>query len=309
MYKELDGYHAYYKYPNYTSPYESLHTLVQLASALYWKKNFGKIHLVCNQGHLDVLKIYGVDKVYDSIDLTVLDDMGSVDMRYWSLAKIHLANHLAKTKQRFCIVDTDLWMRKVPTLFDLSADLLGLHMESFDPEDGMSSYQPPADFIPYSEEEKYDWDVLPLNCGVIYLNNPALVRAWYHFAMATVDRNRYTPHLMAIDAVETIFIEQRVLPTMAVKFGCKVGTIIPSTYHTALNYRLKDGPADNFVPSFTSSPEMEECFANIKHVWGLKKQFADPNVRRGVSTQVLNNLEEDGFDLSEFSKLLEDNII
>lgn len=309
MYKELDGYHAYYAYPDYQNPYEHLNILVQLASALYWKKHFGKIHLVCNIAHLKNLQIYGVDKVYDSVDLDLLKDMDSFDIRYWSLAKIHLAGKLAETKNRFTILDTDLWLRGIPKQFDLSKDFIGLHRESFVVTDDNCAYPEPESFIGGEEALKYDWSTLPINTGVMYLNNPELVKEWYEFAKSVIERNRFSPHPKAKHAVETIFIEQRILPTLATDRGYKVGTLIPSTYHTNLDNLPNTETKDNWEPTFASSPEMEDCFEKIKHVWGLKKQFGDSKVRVGLSTLVIRNLEQDGFDLSEYGMLLQDNVI
>lgn len=329
MYKKLDGYHAYYAYPNYENPFAHLNVLVQLASALYWKKYFGKIHLVCNLAHLETLQIYGVDKVYDSIDLKMLADMDSFESRYWSLSKIHLAGKLAEIKERFTILDTDLWLNKIPKLFNLSKDFIGLHRETFDVTDENCAYPGPYTFIGEEEAAKYDWSTLPINCGLMYFNNPDLVREWCAFAKLVIERNRLTPHPKSSLAVETIFIEQRVLPTLATHRGYNIGTIIPSTYyttnvsasaHTSSNNTSSNvdssnhqnssgGKREDWIPSFSSSPLMQDCFDTVRHVWGLKLQFADPSVRKNLAGLVVRELERDGFNLSKYKMLISDNIV
>ena len=41
---------------------------IQAISALSWKKFHGRIELYCNQEHLESLKKWGVDKIYDKIE-------------------------------------------------------------------------------------------------------------------------------------------------------------------------------------------------------------------------------------------------
>lgn len=309
MYKELEGHHAYFAYPDYVNPYLHLNVLVQLASAMYWKKHFGTMHITCNLAHLETLQMYGVDSVYDSVNLTMLDGMSSFDMRYWSLCKMHLANKLADTKQRFVIMDTDLWLRGVPELFDLDKDVLGLHEESFREDDAECTYPDPTDFISEKDASEYDWSHLPINAGVLYFNNPKLVKEWYAFAMSVIERNRDRKHPKSAKAVETIFIEQRSLPAIAAKGNYTVGTLIPSVYHTNLTQEQKDTNYGHWQPPFNSSVLMDSCFNKIKHVWGLKNSFGDPKVRKLLATLIITNLEEDGIDLSRFSMLIKDNIV
>lgn len=313
MYETLDGYHAYYAYPDHQNPYGHLNVLVQLASALYWKKHFGKIHLVCNLTHLKNLQLYGVDKVYDSIDLNMLDDMDSFEQRYWSLCKIHLAGKLSVIKERFTILDTDLWLKGIPKLFNMSKDFIGLHREAFDITEHTCAYPEPYTFIGEEEASKYDWSTLPINCGFMYFNNAELVDEWYAFAKLVIKKNLTNIHPKSGLAVETIFIEQRALPTIATDRGYNIGTLIPSTYYTTnMSSKLQTsggGQKEDWSPTFSSSPIMQDCFNKIKHVWGLKLEFYNPNVRKGLSSLVLQNFKEDGIDVSEYCTLLQDNVV
>ena len=46
--KNLTGYHVYYQSKEFGKYYE-IDLLIQLASILFWKKNYGPIKLYCNQ--------------------------------------------------------------------------------------------------------------------------------------------------------------------------------------------------------------------------------------------------------------------
>ena len=309
MYEQLDGYHAYYAYSDRVSQYNDLNILVQLASAAYWKKYFGKIHLVCNLAHLKTLEKYGVDKIYDSIDTTTLDEMKSFDKRYWSLAKIHLANKLACIGKPFTILDTDLWLRGIPALFDLTKDFIGLHREAFDINHSSCAYPEPKDFIGEQIALQYDWTTLPINTGLMYFSNFKLVKEWYSFAMWVLERNKFTPHPKSASAVETIFIEQRALATLSKDGGYSVGTLIPSTYHTHLIGSDESTLLDGWVPAFKSSQEMIDCFNKVKHVWGLKSEFGNPLVRKSLIDMLLTEMTADSIDLRKYESLLSANIM
>ena len=283
------GYHTFYTFPGVrTETYLSLDVLAQLTSALFWKHNFGPIHLYCDQQHLASLKRYGVDKVYDSIDTSLMERMPVVDERYWSFAKIFLAKELSETIKRFTILDTDLWLKKVPPTWDASADLQALHEEAFDDDFQFNPYPDPQVFL-HEDKTGLDWRTKPLNCGVIHLNNPELVQNWYQLAKSVIDGNLGKEPMGC--SREIVFIEQRVLATLAAQMKLKVATLIPSAFQTQVE-EFGVNPLPSWVPSLISSDLLRQCEKSIRHIWGLKRTYHDFKVRQKVVNTIYNDINE-----------------
>ena len=289
MKKDNHGYHTFFTFPGVrTGIYQSLDVLAQLTSALFWKHNFGPIHLYCDQRHLDGLKKYGVDKVYDSIDTSLMKRMPAVDERYWSFAKIFLAKELSETVKRFTILDTDLWLKSIPPTWDASADLQALHEEDFDYNFQFNPYPDPQVFL-HEDCTGLDWRTKPLNCGVIHLNNPELVQNWYQLAKAVIDSNLGKEPMGY--SCEIVFIEQRILATVAAGMGLKVATLIPSLFTTQIEAYAADAP-NPWVPPLTSTDLLVSCEKSIRHIWGLKRTYHDVNVRQMVINTLYKDVDE-----------------
>jgi hypothetical protein len=109
--ENLTAYHVYYQNKDFGKYFE-IDLLVQLASALLWKKAYGSIKLYCNKKFLDTLKEYHLDQVYDEINTTLMESIPYREYlpKYWSFCKIYLAKYLNQRESRFVILDTDLWI-------------------------------------------------------------------------------------------------------------------------------------------------------------------------------------------------------
>jgi hypothetical protein len=122
---------------------------IQAISALSWKKFHGRIELYCNEEHLKSLKKWGVDKIYDKIDTSLLSNAPKNINRneYWTFCKIYVSSNL---KPPFVLVDTDLWITDELN-FDTSKSFIAYHEENYDWSKPDSFYINFDNFVP----EKY----------------------------------------------------------------------------------------------------------------------------------------------------------
>lgn len=308
MSNSLNGYHSFFTYPGVRdNQYWAIDALAQLASALFWKHNFGPIHLCCDERHLQGLRQYGIDRVYDSIDTGLMERMPPVDERYWSYSKIFMAQELAQAGKPFAIIDTDLWLRNIPPTWNSEANLLCLHPEEFDTEFQFNPYIDPREFIsPNSIMNVLPWaETLPLNCGVIYLNSPSLVEFWYQCALEVLDYNQGKPALGC--SREIVFLEQRLLATLAKQMLATVGTLIPSVYSTQVEVFLP-GATNPWNPPLDSTELLKQCESSIRHIWGLKRSYNEVNTRRMVVFAIRKDIKDVLGEevLRDFSYLLAD---
>lgn len=296
----LNGYHVYYTYPatEKESPYEAINILVQLASALHWRKFFGPINLYCDETHLDALKLHGVDAAYDEINLDLISHMPPVDKRYWAFSKIYLAQHLLKTQENLTLVDTDLWVSELPKTFDPTLAVQGLHTERFDVDHPYTPYIEPF-YFHFDEEGRDDWDwsILPINCAFLYLSDAELVNEWYRRCMESIEANVNTQDYGG--SREMVFLEQRLLPTLAATMGKSVDTLLPVSFNTCLPYDTEE-PVNPWYPPFDSSPELTKFETVIKHVWGRKSHYAEKPTRTSVINSVIADLRKN-FSVEELS--------
>lgn len=299
-----NGYHVYYSYPS-TKPesiYEPINILVQLASALHWKKFFGSINLYCNDSHLISLQEYGINAVYDKIDLELINNMPHVDGRYWAFSKIYLAQHLLKTQSNLTLIDTDLWVSEIPPTFDPTLAAQGLHFEVFDEEHPYSPYINPIyfDFGPSG----FDWDVLPINTAFLYLSDAELVNEWYEHCLAIIAANINTEDYGG--SREMVFLEQRLLPTLAKFRGKKIDTLLPVSFNTCLPIDGKE-IGNPWYPPFDSSIELTKFETLIKHVWGRKRHYDEKPIRTSIVKAVIFDLNKNftSVELERFKPLVD----
>ena len=263
--------------------------LAQVTSAIYWKRLFGPIHLVCDEQHLATLQEYDAVKYYDSVDTTLLERMPTMDRRYWAFSKIFLAYMLSETDEPFVILDTDLWVRKIPPTFDPTADIVAFHQEAFDVEYEHNMYLEPKHFIEGADDLGLDWSVLPVNCAFVYFNNATLVTQWYFTCLEIIRQNRDKPAKGG--ALDMVFIEQRLLPTLAEKMGLRVEVIIPSVYLSQVpHFSAQD--VGQWSPPLASAPNIEAAVACVSHIWGMKKFFKNEDLREIVIMMLMGDLQD-----------------
>ena len=266
------GYHIYYQ-SSEEDEFSQIDYLAQLASILSWKKNYGPIRLFCNQQFLDSISKYGIDKEYDFIDTEYLESIPYKDSMstFWSFCKIYVAKKIVETESEFCILDTDLWIQE-PNLISQEHDLVFYHKEAFDMKFKLNPYEAPGNWLSESELVKYDWDTSPANCAIMYFKNRSkeLVDMWYDIAFRIVEEHRDDKSDIN-ERCGTIFIEQRLLPTLAKTLGMTMTFVSPCTYLTWIPTQLADGR--EWRPVLNYSEHSMYIAASIKHIWGAKRYY------------------------------------
>jgi hypothetical protein len=89
-------------------------------------------------------------------------------------------------------------------------------------------------------------------------------------------------------SADTIFIEQRLLPSLVNKLGMKFGTLIPNVYQPHIK---SDNLGSEWIPKIGFDFKNQYMTWNIKHVWGLKKMYDDPDIRNLVINSVTDALD------------------
>ena len=282
----MNAFHIYYQKDEEISNNDLINLLVQFASIKFWKKNQGEIHLYCNENHLNTLEKWGVDKFYDSINLNCLEDLPYFNYqdKYWSFCKIHAIKKIAELYEEFVVLDTDLWIQESIKI-DPSFQIIGYHEEDVI-EDESNPYVNPSNFLNSFDINSIDWSMNPMNCAFLYLNSKELVDEWYKWVLKTIELNKEKETLVL--SADTIFIEQRLLTAIAYTLKMRVGKLLPNVYQPHI-------PCDEFgnewVPKIGYSLENQYVTWNIKHVWGLKKSYDDPEIRNMVISTVLSSLD------------------
>lgn len=276
----MEGYHVYYQLKRDTE-FNTTMLLVQALSALFWKVNEGPIKLYCNDLFLKAIKEYDIDTLYDSINTECFSRIPEKKElpRYWSFPKIQAANDIINTTNRFCIIDTDLWIHdKLQVNWD-EYGLITYHKES-PKSGGRKAYPSPQSFNLPKELKDCDWTIDPVNGAFIYLNSEDLVKQWYTLSLETIKNNK-DKRVKEYNA-DTLFIEQRMIGPIANKLQLKQTTLVPNVYQP---YIKQDGTGNEWVPPITDNPY---DFWNIKHIWGLKGDIDKNNY--DTHLHILNTL-------------------
>jgi len=297
----MNAFHIYYQKDEEIPNNDLINLLVQFSSIKFWKKNQGEIHLYCNENHLKTLEKWGIDKFYDSINLDCLEDMPYFNYqdKYWSFCKIHAIKKIAELYSEFVVLDTDLWIQE-PIKIDPSFQIIGYHEEDVI-EDQSNPYVNPGNFLNSFDINSIDWSMNPINCAFLYLNSKELVDEWYKWVLKTIESNKEKETLIL--SADTIFIEQRLLTAIAYTLKMRVGKLIPNVYQPHI-------PCDEFgnewIPKIGYNLENQYITWNIKHVWGLKKSYNDPEIRNMVISTVVSSLDTfiEGWknDITDLSK-------
>lgn len=279
MGQQLTGVHVFEK----LGPIEWEDELIaiQAISALTWKKHHGRIELYCNEEHLESLKKWGVDKIYDKIDTSLLSTAPkNIDRNeYWTFCKIYVSANL---KPPFVLVDNDLWITDELN-FDTSKSFVAYHEENYDWSKPYNFYVNFDNFIPEKYINYFDLNVKPTNVALLFWNDEELLKSWYDIVYEILNENR---NCELSKLQKMTFLEQWLLPMNAVKNKKDYSTILPQVYNSHIN-------GDVFHPELWSPPVSgwnETHYVNfnkIKHVWGLKRYFSDQTILREVFETLL----------------------
>lgn len=299
------GYHVFYKSKE-DSKWEGINYLVQIASILFWKKYFGQCNLYCNRKFLKSIKKWGIDKLYDNINTECLEnipDIGNLKCnitglpKYWSFPKILAIKDISKYNNEFVVFDTDLWIEK-NIHFNSDYDFIGYHKEQVDDHIN-NPYIEPSNFLDEVSLNLFDWSQSPINCAILYFNNKELIDEWYTWCLKVIDLNKDKENTRAT-SVDTIFIEQRLLPTIAKRLNLKIDTIIPNIY---IPQNKRNGEEWNPPCGYTEDNKI--LTKSIKHVWGIKALFDNIKVRRLILDNLSNSLFKEFPEVKiKFNKLI-----
>jgi hypothetical protein len=267
---------------------------IQAISALSWKKFHGRVELYCNEEHLESLKKWGIDKIYDKINTSLLSNAPkNIDRNeYWTFCKIFVSANL---KPPFVLVDTDLWITD-ELHFDNTKSFVAYHEENYDWSRPYNFYVNFDNFVPEKYINYFDLNVKPTNVALLFWNDEELLKSWYDIVYEILNENRKC-ELSKLQKMT--FLEQWLLPMNAVKTNKEYGVLIPQLYNSFFS-------SDPFHPNLWSppvekwGPDNWLTFNKIKHVWGLKKSFHILKIIRGVfetlyKTTKEYNLEEEYF--------------
>jgi hypothetical protein len=258
---------------------------IQALSALTWKKYHGRIELYCNEEHLESLKKWGVDKLYDKIDTESLKSAptGVDRSEYWSFCKLFISY---KLDPPFVLVDTDLWLTDSLT-FDFNKSFVAYHEENYDWSRPYNFYVNFDNFIPEKYLNYFDLTVKPVNVALLFWNDKELLKSWLDITNEILSENRKCE----LDRTQkTTFLEQWLLPMNAVKTNKPYEVLIPQRYNSS-----NDGM---FEPNLWS-PDVSEwndehwfTFNKIKHIWGLKKHFNHEKISTEIFEKVRYYIDE-----------------
>jgi len=281
----MNGYHVFYQSKEVDNEFEEINYLVQIASILFWKKNQGKMSLYCNSKYLNFIKKWEIDSLYDEINIECLDKIPYKQYldKYWSFCKIEAAFDISKKDKDFVIIDTDLWIQE-PINIDSDFQFIGYHQEKCLNHPN-NPYIEPNNFINLRDLKLFDWSISPINCAFLYLNSKDLINEWYKWSLKVIENNKDNSKKEM--SVDTIFIEQRLLPTIAHTLGMNVGTLIPNVYQPHIK---SDNLGSEWIPKIGFDITNQYMSWNIKHVWGLKKMYDDPNIRSIIIDTVTGSL-------------------
>ena len=240
------------------------------------------------------MKKWGVDKIYDKIDTSLLSTAPkNIDRNeYWTFCKIYVSVNL---KPPFVLVDNDLWITDELN-FDTSKSFVAYHEENYDWSRPYNFYVNFDNFVPEKYINYFDLNVKPTNVALLFWNDEELLKSWYDIVYEILNENR---NCELSKPQKMTFLEQWLLPMNAVKNKKDYSTLLPQVY----NSHIKD---DIFHPELWSpsvSGWNETHYVNfnkIKHVWGLKKSFHILKIIRGVfetlyKTTKEYNLEDEYF--------------
>jgi hypothetical protein len=286
--QSITGYHVYTQNSSLKEYYQ-INLLVQLASILFWKQNYGSIKLFTDPQSLKILQEYGLDVLYDDINIDFLDSVHLPDykIKYWTFPKLHLAKYLISLDEKFVILDTDLFITEMLDL-DLDNDVIGYHRESFDINCKYNGYISPSTWIPESDLIKYNWDALPINTAFLYVNNTEtskkLINEWVDLSLKYREITKHGP-IFPYNA-DTIFFEQRFLASLIDFYNIKASTIFPNVYES---HNAIFDPADpHFTLGYEWNPRLDSSEYSLylcevcKHIWGMKSLYHIKEMRELV---------------------------
>lgn len=262
MNEQVTGIHVFEKRGD--DSWTEMSFAVQLLSIVSWKKFHGRIELYTNEEHLEDLKIRGIDKLYDKIDIELLKTMPEMDKhKYWAFGKMYIAS---KLEPPFVLIDTDLWI-DAPIEFAKDSAYQAFHLESFDMSYSDNIYLDFENNIPKKWIGRWKKDLMPTNTAILRINDKDLLKEWYECALEVAQQENQIIVREVLHSYYMTFVEQRLLPMIAYEMGKIYRVIHPSIYKSF----VKSSTGDEWHPKIeTLGPQEQMRFMTIRHIWGMK---------------------------------------
>lgn len=297
------GVHAFYTSDVDQGPFKSVELLCQLASALYWRKNFGPVGLFISPEREAQVFHYGLHNVYSFVDTIHHEQVlmhGSP--RFWAYPKMMIAKHLSLDFDKFCMIDADLYI-KSRDFFDFDSQILTYHGEKTDAEKYPNvGYVNATDLYKIAgiDNPIKNWENRATNTAILYLNGVSeFIHEWMYHVDNIVDNSyKWEP---IVGAGDQIFVEQYLLNNLAKDRGIRINTYLNSDWLPGekINVTHLDPNMEGWV-HYEDIKTVEAKFKNVFHIWGLKHNLNYAEIRRLVLGRIFEDLDRDfpGLDKS-----------
>ena len=296
MSEPILGVHAFYSSDVDEGKFKSVELLCQLASALYWRKNFGPMGLYISPERESQVFHYGLHNAYSFVDTIHHEQvLMNGSPRFWAYPKMMIAKHLSRDFDKFCILDTDLYIKSRYN-FSIDAPILTFHYEEIDPikypdveyVSGPNIYE-----LAEIESPITNWDNKATNTAILYLNNVApFVHEWMDHVDSIIKNSHKWETLPG--AGDMIFVEQYLLPSLAKERGINIQTYLNSSWIPGPKVDVMHISPDMYGWIHNEPiEEAKEKFDNVFHIWGLKHNLNYAIVRQAVLGRILSDLDKD----------------
>ena len=303
MNEPILGVHAFYSSDVDEGVFKSVDLLCQLTSALYWRKNFGPIGLYISPEREAQLFHYGLHNAYSFVDTIHHEQvLMRSDARFWAYPKMLIAKHVSLDFNKFCMIDTDLYI-KSRDFFNTDAQILTFHGEITNADKYPSvGYVNGADLYKAAELESpvEKWSPRAVNTAILYCNGASeFIHEWMHHAdMIVENSHKWEP---IIGAGDQIFIEQYLLSNLAEARGINIETYLKSDWIPGekINVTHLDPEMVGWIHN-EPLDIVKKKFNNVLHIWGLKYNLNYAIVRLQLLGRILEDLDRDfpGIDQS-----------
>ncbi len=302
MSEPILGIHAFYSSDIDEGMFKSVDLLCQLTSALYWRKNFGPIGLYISPERESQLFHYGLHNAYSFVDTIHHEQvLMNGSPRFWAYPKMMIAKHVSLDFNRFCMIDTDLYI-KSRDFFNTDAKILTFHGEITNstkyPDVG---YVDGPDLYKIAElESPVDkWSPRAVNTAILYCNGVSeFIHEWmYHVDQIVENSYKWEP---IIGAGDQIFVEQYLLANLAKARGIDIETYLKSDWIPGAKINVTH--LDPEMEAWIHHEPIElakQKFNNVLHIWGLKHNLNYAVVRLQILGRILEDLDRDFPDIDK----------
>lgn len=272
--KQLKAYHVFTQYKPIT--FLGVNLLVQLASALHWKRLHGSIGLICNEPYYRLLERFpGFLEIYDTVDYASLSEIPNQEL-WWASAKI-LSNKFIP-EDEYVILDTDLITLEPFTPLAEEFAWCGFHKEYPGPQ----CYHPLSRIT--SDPALLRSDVNPVNTAFLYVKDKPLILDWVSKAEEIM--GSLVPEDGENKRIFMTSVEQWLLPILTESSGKSFTTLISNVADTSRTYKglspqWDPNPYDRLV---RNKGNVLSVLKYMKHIWGSKSPYDEVTIKYLISS-------------------------